>query len=59
MLVYIGQVVSCHELKGNPDNLCLGFHCRRLYIADNDRFAAGRVVVLCLENYALLWPPTS
>jgi len=44
-LVYIRQVVSLDDLKWKPSRLCLDIHRRRLYVADNDRFAAGRVVV--------------
>jgi len=48
-LVYVRQVVSGDDLKGNPSRLCLDVHRRRLYVADNeykdDRSRAGRVVV--------------
>jgi len=48
-LDYIRQVVSPDDLKWLPRRLCLDFHRRRLYVADNELkdgyFIAGRVVV--------------
>jgi len=44
-LDYIRQVVSPDDLKGSPNRLCLDIHRQRLYVADNECFVTGRVVV--------------
>ena len=48
-LVYVRQVVSPDDLKGEPRRLCLDIHRQRLYVTDNEykdcKWTAGRVVV--------------